>query len=99
MRVLKVSADYQCYPLWDATPGEFGNIDPRDLPISSELAVRLINWARRFDATLNEDDPVSSGFNSNEDEIEFCNEGRELEKLLQIELGVEYSVILGAQLK
>jgi hypothetical protein len=57
MRTIKVMADYQCFPLWEASPGEVGNIDPDDLPISHILKERLAAWARAFDATLSMDYP------------------------------------------
>lgn len=58
MRVIKLMADYQCFPLWEASPGAVGNIDPKDLPISLSLQRELMVWAEKFDATLNMQDPA-----------------------------------------
>ncbi|MBB3290986.1 MULTISPECIES: hypothetical protein [unclassified Rhizobium] len=93
MRTIKVMADYQCFPLWEASPGAVGNIDPKDLPISFSLRQRLMAWAKTFDATLNIDDPLSSGFGSERERIEFREEGATLAQQLQEELGARYIVI------
>jgi len=53
--------DYECWPLW-RDGDEIGNVDPASLPITSDLHDRLVGWAKRFDETLDRDDPVSSGF-------------------------------------
>ena len=63
MRTIKLMPDYQCHPLWEASPGMVGNIDPATLPIPRDPVARLPEWARLYDATLNADDPVQSGFN------------------------------------
>jgi hypothetical protein len=92
MRVIKLMADYQCFPLWEASPGVVGNINPQDLPISSSLKQRLMNWSTKFDATLHMDDPVSSGFASEKATSEFRQEGEILAQCLQEELGTSYLV-------
>lgn len=94
MRTIKVMADYQCFPLWEASPGEVGNIDPDDLPISQSLKERLATWARAFDATLNMEYPPDSGFESEEAEVEFKREGHRLAEQLRDELGPEFMIIL-----
>jgi len=93
MRTIKLMPDYESYPLWEASPGATGNIDPSDLPISQSLTDRLLKWADAFDATLNRDDPASSGFPDDDSKAAFSDEGRELEALLKAELGADYSVI------
>lgn len=92
MRVIKLMADYQCYPLWEASPGIVGNIDPEDLPISSSLQQKLIAWAEKFTATLNMDDPPRSGFESEQEASEFRQEGAMLAQYLRNELGANYVV-------
>jgi len=86
--------DYYCYPLWEASPGVIGNIDPDTLPISSDLKLKILNWAAEFDATLDVDYPPNSGFSSKEHQVAFEDCGRELERCLQAELGGEYIVHL-----
>lgn len=93
MRTIKLMADYQCFPLWEASPGIVGNIDPQDLPISSWLKQALMTWAGKFDATLNMDDPASSGFESEDAVNEFREEGDALVQRLQEELGKNYTVV------
>lgn len=92
MRVIKLMADYQCFPLWETSPGQVGNIDPKDLPISHELKMQLLAWAQIYDETLNMDDPTCSGFQSDEDEIEFKRVGNELGERLKAELGIDFNV-------
>ena len=94
MRVIKLMADYDSFPLWEASPGQVGNIDPRDLPISAGLRARLAKWAGDFDATLDRDDPIESGFQSEEAEADFSQTGRDLRQQLEEELGPAFSVIL-----
>jgi len=92
MRVIKLMADYQCFPLWEASPGEVGNIDPDELPISQELKARLASWARQFDETLNMDYPPDSGFEDAKAEADFKQEGLRLAGQLRTELGPEYEI-------
>lgn len=92
MRTIRLMADYQCFPLWEASPGQVGNIDPKSLPISDELRIKLMNWARDYDETLNMDDPVSSGFRSDKEEAEFIEAGLELADRLRSELGSDFVV-------
>lgn len=94
MRVLKLMADYQCFPLWEASPGVVGNINPSDLPITELLQSRLMAWAEEFDKTLDMDDPAKSGFRTPQAQENFIKSGVELGQQLQDELGPEYSVLL-----
>lgn len=93
MKAIKLMADYYCFPLWNNSPGEVGNIDPESLPLSYELMSRLNEWSEKYDLILNDDDPASSGFETKEDEQNFIREGSELAKYLQIELGEGYHII------
>ena len=93
MRYLKLMADYQCFPLWENSSDLVGNVDPISLPISENLISRLNEWAEVFDATLNLNDPVRSGFSSEKLKVEFHEKGHDLCLLLQSELGGNYSVI------
>jgi hypothetical protein len=92
VRAIKLMADYQCFPLWEASSGVVGNIDPSDLPISLSLQQRLIVWAEKFDATLDMNDPARSGFASEQVADEFRQEGEVLAQSLQQELGTAYIV-------
>lgn len=92
MRAIKLMADYQCYPLWEASPGHVGNIDPSTLPISSDLISLLMEWARMYDKTLNLDDPARSGFESEKKKSEFKKFGNEIAEKLRMELGPEYAL-------
>lgn len=92
MRTIKLMPDYQCFPLWEASPGQVGNIDPKSLPISGDLKMQLAIWAETYDATLNMDDPACSGFQSDEAEAAFKKNGSELGRRLQDELGPNLTV-------
>ena len=86
-------ADYFCFPLWDLTPGMYGDIDPRTLPMSIKLQQRLLRWAKKYDEILNLNDPAITDFENENDRLMFRMEGYELAHALQMELGVEYKII------
>lgn len=93
MRKIKLMPDYNCFPLWGASADDVGNIDPEELPISTLLKKKLLDWSQKYDATLNLDDPIESGFRSEEEEQAFKSEGQALALLLQKELGADFLVI------
>ncbi len=95
MRQIKVMVDYQCHPLWDLSPGSYGDIDPNTLPISTELKRRLTDWAAEFDETLDMADPANSGFKSVEVESAFKARGIQLAEQLQKDLGPNFLVSVG----
>lgn len=92
MRTIRLMADYQCFPLWEASPGKVGNINPGSLPISHDLQTGLAMWAKTYDLTLNMDDPASSGFESDDAEASFKKIGNELAVRLRDELGPGFTV-------
>ena len=94
MKCIKLMADYQCYPIWNTSPGEYGDMSPRDLPISKELQDRILNWAAVYDGTLDPEYPPNSGFMSAELEGDFKQEGERLVAMLRDELGPDFSVTL-----
>jgi hypothetical protein len=47
-------------PLWFVDDVRVGDIDPRKLPISRDLVVRLMTWSQRHNDRLNWDDPAST---------------------------------------
>ena len=94
MRKLKLMPDYECFPLWEASPGQVGNINPDELPISAGLRSKLVQWAAEYDATLNREDPAQSGFPTDESKAEFKRTGMELGEQLKSELGPDFSVLV-----
>jgi hypothetical protein len=94
VKSIKLMADYQCHPLWNMSPGEYGDIAPCELPISKELQFRLSKWASIYDETLDVDYPPNSGFKSEELEREFKMEGERLAESLRSELGPDFSILL-----
>jgi hypothetical protein len=87
MNTIKVMADYECWPLWN---GE--NLDPNSLPLSAYLQEQLAAWAERYDETLLDEYPPESGFSSESEAEQFVDDGRELARMLALELGQEYAV-------
>lgn len=91
-RRIKLMADYDCFPLWEASQGVVGNIDPETLPISQALKSRLNQWAEQFDKTLNRQDPMKSGFLDISAKNGFEQMAAKLGADLQKELGSSYLV-------
>ncbi len=96
---IKLMAEYDAHPLWryGDTSEDVGNIDPANLPLCTETRVRLETWAELYTATLNWDDPPSSGFPSAEAEEAFEQEGVSLWKQLRHELAPNYTVVYFSQ--
>ena len=84
--------DYECFPVWCTNSDNSGSIEPNQLPISQELKRDLLTWAATYDNTLNREDPLNSGFRSQEDEQKFRENGIQLHQRLQKELGQEVKV-------
>jgi hypothetical protein len=79
---IKLMADYECWCLWDME--NIDNLDPEKLPISKSLKQSLSLWECEYDATLNRNDPIKSGFKSYESFQTFNTMGNNLfKKLLQ----------------
>lgn len=91
-KVIKLMADYHCFPLWEVG-GEVRNVNPDDLPLTVELRAELRAWANAYDRTLNQEDPANSGFATPAEEEAFEAEGRRLWRALQDQLGSDYKVI------
>jgi len=87
---LRLMADYDSWPLWDCD--EPKNVDPNSLPLSHSLIQDLIDWAERFNNTLDRADPLNSAFASRGDEEQFVHDGAELATRVDSELGPAYEV-------
>jgi hypothetical protein len=94
MKNIRLMADYHCYPLWNMSLEEYGDMAPSELPISEELQLKLLAWAATYDETLDVDYPPNSGFKSRELEQEFKREGERLVENLKIELGPDFCISL-----
>lgn len=92
MQKIKLMADYQCFPLWWQETDKVGDIDPATLPLSQETIERLKKWAAIYDRTLNLEDPILSGFASEEETQMFDLEGISLWHQLRKELAPDYEV-------
>ncbi len=94
---VKVMADYDCFPIWWDQADKVGNIDPKNLPISSVLAADLERWADMFTAMLSRDDPRNSGFKTEQEYRDFDQAGALLTQRLAEELSGKYEVRYQAQ--
>jgi aryl-alcohol dehydrogenase-like predicted oxidoreductase len=92
MRKLKLMADYECHPLWEIFEDGLENIDPNTLGLSRDLDESLDQWAREYDASLNTNDPLNSGFTSEEAENNFESEGKRLFEDLKEQLCSEWVI-------
>jgi hypothetical protein len=90
--MIKIMAEYESFPLWRTNSDGTANIDPASLPISSELAQALLDWADSYERTLNRDDPLASGFPDTAAEEAFYAQGEQLARQLATELGAQYTV-------
>lgn len=94
---IKVMADYDCFPIWWDQADKIGNIDPKNLPITSTLAADLERWADIFTATLNHANPRNSGFKTEQEYRDFNERGTRLTQWLAEELRGKYEVRYQAQ--
>ena len=99
---IKLMPDYGCLPLWHHDDEEVGEIDPLIIPISYELAADLLDWAKEYNQTLNDECPQDSSFSNKELEIQFSEKGLGLAKRLNEELKdveVVYFDIITSEIK
>jgi len=94
MKNVRVLADYYCFALWVSGEAGYENIAPsaQELGLSEPLARDLDRWAAEYSATLNEDDPVNSGFESEAAENDFYVRGHQLALRVKRELGESWRV-------
>lgn len=90
--IIKIMADYQCFPLWKIYDEGVENINPRDLSVTQKLRDLLIEWQNKYDSTLNSSNPIASGFETEAEEIEFDEAGRSIWKQMLTELGDSYNI-------
>lgn len=89
----RVAADYGCFATWRRTPdGALLNVSPAELPVPETLQVALVRWAEVYDATLDREDPMNSGFATDLEHEIFVSWGRALAELLALTLDqdIEY---------
>ncbi|MEU4219021.1 nucleoside hydrolase [Actinoplanes sp. NPDC026623] len=89
---LRVLPDYHCWALWISGPDVYDNIAPDTLPLTAELAAGLDGWADEYTATLNDEDPKTSGFASPQEESRFIERGRDLARQVRAQLDDTWTV-------
>jgi hypothetical protein len=92
-RTIKLMAEYGGTILWACPPDDVGSIDIESLPLSAALKSDLQDWAERYDQTLDDSDPMASGFATLEAEQAFEQDGRRLLEALRAELGTDFEVV------
>lgn len=90
MQMIKLMADYGCFPLWDEE--DVGEIDPDDLAISAQLKADLLAWADKYDEALDPEDGTLVGFSDKVSRRLFNQQGHTLYERLKQELGAEAQV-------
>ena len=88
MNSIRIAPEYGCHPTWIKRHEEtvFLPVDPLTLDISRPLAKSLVDWANWFESTYVEEDPASSGFQSDDEERDFIALGRTLARQLMSEV-------------
>lgn len=97
---LRILPDYYCSGIYIfCNEGFFEPIEPEEIGgLSQSLIDRISNWAKRFDATLNMEDPNESGFLSKKESDDFEKEGLSIWQVLKEELP-EYKIVYYSVLK
>ena len=90
-RVILLSPEYECFPLWAPTFADAGNISPDDLKISSALRKEILRWDAIHQLTYNRDDPPNS-HPMRIDQAEFDRRGIRIVERLREELGSDFEV-------
>ncbi|MEV6133332.1 hypothetical protein AB0M05_42140 [Streptomyces violaceusniger] len=91
-RTARLSAEYECYPVWVMAKQGLDNVPPDSLPLSKQLIEDLNRWGDEYEATYNRDDPIASGFSSEEAEHSFVERGHRLARRLRDELDETWRV-------
>src|SRR5690242_5616906 len=88
--------DYGCFPLWNPGGSPYA-LTESSVRISQALISDIMRWAEEYDRTLNQYDPLASGFATPEQEDDFVRRGASLAHRLYAELegrtAVEYKYV------
>ena len=99
MRKIIIMSEYGGFPLWESKKDGLTNFSAYNLPIPNDLAKKIEDWGDQFEATYVVNNPSSSGFQDDEDQNKFINEGQslfyELKEVLGISFELEYRAING----
>lgn len=77
MKYLKISPEYECSPLWVSIDDgkTYKNIEITNTPFEDLLKIKILDWAKDFETTLNQNYPPDSGFESLKREEDFEDNG------------------------
>jgi hypothetical protein len=89
---IRVTAEYEAFPLWIELPDGVSNVDPSDpqLGLPQPLAAALIAWSDDYDRTYDPADPLAGGLKSRA--TAFNARGRHLSQEIAEALGPRYDV-------
>jgi hypothetical protein len=79
-------SEYECSPCWIIQDGIKHNFPLDSMNITEELTQQIQAWDTKFQATLNQDHPPDSGFDSEDELVAFNKEGEALSTKLFEEL-------------
>lgn len=92
---IRIRPEFGSGPLWwhkSSDPNNVGMIEPDELSISKEIKKRLLHWQVWYQSIYDSEYPPDSHFR-NQKEIEaFEQEGVEIWKILQSEIGDMYYI-------
>lgn len=83
--------DYGCFPLWNPGGSPYA-LSEISLQLSQPLLSAIKSWAEEYDNTLDQDDPLSSGFATPEQEDDFVRRGVSLARRIYSELGDQATI-------
>lgn len=78
MKIIKVMPEYGCSSIWELNnEGFFEPTDVYELNIelSDSLKETIITWQKKYESTYYQENPIESGFKSEEEEENFEKEG------------------------
>lgn len=90
MSVLRIRllADYGCYPTWRIEHNDVQNVAPETLALPPGLSSALAAWSATYESTLDDLDPASSGFDTQEELILFGSWGHSLARWMTAATGL-----------
>jgi hypothetical protein len=92
-KIIKLMADYDCFPTWEVFDDGTENINPDSLDISDQLKKDLEVWSDAYDQTINIDDPGNSKLLNPDLEKKIETEGKRLWSELKKQLNPSYKVL------
>lgn len=85
--MVRILAEWHSWPTWVLdSDGELDDVPPESLALSEGLVADLLAWSGEFQATYDEENPASSGFDDPALERSWIERGKALSKRVAAEL-------------